>query len=253
MLAGVAVAAGVAAFVVDDSGLGFAAGVTGVVAAVLATAAQMRERGAREALDTARTSNRRLRRQLDEAFASMAEHDAPMPTLPGSSADPHAAPDERWEPDADSGMLLEHHLPVLLYQTVATARRKVLPVSVVIWELDGLAEATPEARRQALVALGDVAFAALRESDALFRLSDVVALAVLSDTAEPGAVMVAERVRHSLRTSPLGGSITVSAGVACYPSHALDATELVTRAGQALARARLHGHARDHVAVAEPD
>ena len=74
-----------------------------------------------------------------------------------------------------------------------------------------------EAREQALTALGAVAWRTLRESDAVFRLGDVVAVAVLVDTAEPGALMVAERVREALRTSPVGDSLTVSAGIACYP------------------------------------
>ena len=79
-----------------------------------------------------------------------------------------------------------------------------------------------------------MAWRTLRESDAVFRLGDVVAVAVLVDTAEPGALMVAERVREALRASPVGDSLTVSAGIACYPTHALDAAELVARAGHAL-------------------
>ena len=77
-----------------------------------------------------------------------------------------------------------------------------------------------------------MAWRTLRESDAVFRLGDVVAVAVLVDTAEPGAVIVAERVRDALRSSPVGDSLTVSAGIACYPTHALDAAELVARPGR---------------------
>jgi GGDEF domain-containing protein len=76
-------------------------------------------------------------------------------------------------------------------------------------------------------------------------------VAVLVDTAEPGARMVAERVRTALRASPVGDSLTVSAGIACYPTHALEAAELVARAGRALELARRNGHERDHVAIAE--
>jgi diguanylate cyclase (GGDEF)-like protein len=127
----------------------------------------------------------------------------------------------------------------------------VLPVSVVFWELDGMSTAPLEAREQALTALGAIAWRTLRESDAVFRLGDVVAVAVLVDTAEPGALTVANRVRDALRTSPVGDSLTVSAGIACYPTHALDAAELVSRAGRALELARDAGHERDHVAIAE--
>jgi hypothetical protein len=45
----------------------------------------------------------------------------------------------------------------------------------------------------------------------------------------------------------------VSAGIACYPSHALDSVELVSCAGRALEDARAHGHASDSVIVAASD
>ncbi len=76
------------------------------------------------------------------------------------------------------------------------------------------------------------------------------AVAVLIDSSEDGALLVAERVRQSLRSSPIGDSITVSAGIACYPTHALDAAELVSRAGGALEVARASGYDHDHVAIA---
>jgi diguanylate cyclase (GGDEF)-like protein len=133
---------------------------------------------------------------------------------------------------------------------MASARRKVQPVSVVYWELDGFEHAPDRACDDALTALGAIAWRTLRESDAVFRLGERAAVGVLVDTAEPGAMVVAERVRGSLRTSPVGDTLTVSAGIACYPSHALDAVELVSRAGRALEAARSLGHAKDHLAVA---
>ena len=72
---------------------------------------------------------------------------------------------------------------------------------------------------------------------------------MLVDTAEPGAVIVAERVRSSLRTSPVGDTLTVSAGIACYPSHALDAAELVSRSAPR-STAPAPRATSDHVVVA---
>jgi GGDEF domain-containing protein len=86
----------------------------------------------------------------------------------------------------------------------------------------------------------------------VFRLGDRAAVGVLCDTAEDGAVVVADRVRSSLRTSAVGDTLTVSAGIACYPTHALDAAELVARAGRALEDSRAAGHVENHVAIA-PD
>jgi GGDEF domain-containing protein len=54
-----------------------------------------------------------------------------------------------------------------------------------------------------------------------------------------------------LHGSPVGDSLTISAGIACYPSHALNAPELVDQAGRALEAARARG--RDHVEIAQPD
>lgn len=250
VLAIVAVVIGVAAVVADEAVLGLAAAVVGVAAAGVGALVDVRRTRAEDSLWEARSQARRLRRQLDSLEAAVAEE---QQLASGRSDLPVGTDTDDWEIDPVSGLLRERHLPVLLQQVVAAARRKVLPVSVVFWELDGLTTAPPETCDQALTALGAVAWRTLRESDTMFRLGDPVAVAVLVDTAEPGAIIVAERVREALRSSPIGDSLTVSAGIACYPTHALDAAELVARAGRALEVARAEGHERDHVAVAQMD
>jgi diguanylate cyclase (GGDEF)-like protein len=248
-LAVVAVVIGVTAVVADEAVLGLAAAVVGVAAAGVGALIDVRRTRAEDSLWEARSQARRLRRRLDSLEAAAAEEQL----LAGARDLPVGTDTQEWEIDPVSGLLRERHLPVLLQQVVAAARRKVLPVSVVFWELDGLAGAPAETCDQALTALGAVAWRTLRESDAVFRLGDVVAVAVLVDTAEPGAIIVADRVRDALRSSPVGDSLTVSAGIACYPTHALDAAELVARAGRALEAARAAGHERDHVAVAQSE
>ena len=249
VLAVLAVAIGVVAVVADEAALALAAAVIGVTAAGIGSFLDVRRAHSDRSLLEARAQARRLRRELQffQATAAEAEHDGA--DLPADLA----AGTEEWEIDPVSGLLRERHLPVLLQQVVAAARRKVLPVSVVFWQVDGLESAPPAARDQAVTALGAVAWRTLRESDALFRIGDVVAVGVLVDTAEPGALTVAERVREQLRSSPIGDSLTVSAGIACYPTHALDAAELVSRAGRALDEARASGHTRDYVAVASAE
>ena len=201
----------------------------------------LRRTRAEQSLLEARAQTRGLRRQLQEVEAE------------ASNRSPTGEPTDDWEIDPASGLIRERHLSVVLQQIVAAARRKVQPVSVVFWELDNLHEATSAARDEALNALAAVAWRTMRESDTVFRLGDAVALGVLVDTAEPGALVVAERVRESLRSSPVGDSLTVSAGIACYPSHALDPVELVSRAGKALEAARAEGHERDYVIIAAGD
>jgi diguanylate cyclase (GGDEF)-like protein len=254
-LAIVAVLVGVAAVVADEAVLGLVAAVVGVAAAGVGALVDVRRTRAEDSLWEARSQARRLRRELDRLQATSADalpiDDARATTAPAEL--PPGTQTADWEIDPVSGLLRERHLPVVLQQVVASARRKVLPVSVIFWELDGLDAAPVEVREQALTALGAIAWRTLRESDSVFRLGDVVAVAVLVDTAEPGAIIVADRVRTALRSSPVGDSLTVSAGIACYPSHALDAAELVARAGQALEAARASGHERDHVAIASAD
>ncbi len=251
-LAVVAVILGVTAVIADEAVLGLVAAVVGVAAAGVGALVDVRRTRAEDSLWEARAQARKLRRELDSLQAAVTEEQTLAAARhAGVAGLPPGTDTEDWEIDPVSGLLRQRHLPVLLQQVVAAARRKVQPVSVVFWELDGLDGAEQAATDQALTALGAVAWRTLRESDAVFRLGDAVAVAVLVDTAEPGALMVAERVRDALRSSPVGDSLTVSAGIACYPTHALDAAELVARAGRALELARREGYERDHVAIAE--
>src|SRR3546814_14649846 len=59
---------------------------------------------------------------------------------------------------------------------------------------------------------------------------------MLEDTPEDGAVWAVERLRRSLNGRP--GHRTVRAGVACYPGHALNPTELMDAVRAAFAVAQ---------------
>ncbi|MCZ7528242.1 MAG: diguanylate cyclase [Acidimicrobiia bacterium] len=153
--------------------------------------------------------------------------------------------------DRVSGLLEQRFLGVLVHQRVAAARRQLQPVSVVLFEVDGLGSADDEVKNQALGVLGEVIRSTLRECDAACRIGDLMAGAVLLDTTEAGAMWAAERVRGNLLASPVGSELTISAGIACYPTHALGAAELVEMAGRALERAREQGY--DRVEIAPTD
>ncbi len=254
ILAVVAIAAGVTAVLLDEAALGLVAAAVGVAAAAIGGFVEARRQRAEDSLLELRSQTRRLRRQIEQLEAEAAEEHT-IHGARGLDREPLPAGTDTvdWEIDPVSGLIRERHLPVVLHQVLASARRKVQPVAVVYWELDGLADASPSACDDALTALGAVAWRTLRESDTVFRLGERTAVGVLVDTAEPGAVVVAERVRTALRASPVGDSLTVSAGVACYPTNALDAMELVSRAGATLDAARAGGHASDHIVVADDD
>ncbi|HEX5096738.1 MAG TPA: GGDEF domain-containing protein [Acidimicrobiia bacterium] len=246
-----ALAAGVIGAATDSAVLGIVAGVAGVGAAMAGVALGARARQSDDRLAQAEDEIRRVKRELasinavlqEEASrrAAEAELGAPGDMLPEKGE--HAF-------DAATGLYDERYFAVLVQQQVAAARRSLRPISVVIFEIDGMGNSDQETQAQALGVVGDVVRRTLRESDAACRLGDLMVGAILEDTPEAGAVWAAERVRGTLLSSPIGDAITLSAGVACYPTHALGAAELVQQAGRALDEARSRG--RDRVELA-PD
>jgi diguanylate cyclase (GGDEF)-like protein len=246
-----ALAAGVIGAATDSAVLGIVAGVAGVGAAMAGVALGARARQSDDRLAQAEDEIRRVKRELasinavlqEEASRRAAEEEL------GRAADMLPEKGEHAF-DAATGLYDERYFAVLVQQQVAAARRSLRPISVVIFEIDGMGNSDKETQAQALGVVGDVVRRTLRESDAACRLGDLMVGAILEDTPEAGAVWAAERVRGTLLSSPIGDAITLSAGVACYPTHALGAAELVQQAGRALDEARSRG--RDRVELA-PD
>ncbi len=153
--------------------------------------------------------------------------------------------------DAVTGLIDRAYFRVTLSQRVASARRHLQPLSLVLFELDGFEKARPDRRDRALRLLGAAMRRTLRECDTACRYGDHAVAALLEDTPEAGAASAAERVRRAVTQTPTGRSFTLSAGIACYPSHALDAHDLLRRSVQALGAARAAG--RDRVEIAGGD
>ncbi len=154
--------------------------------------------------------------------------------------------------DEESGLLSKTFFPLYLEQRVNAARRTLSPVSLVIFELDGLDNNDSNSSNDQnfyISAVGDVVKQTLRESDCAFRIDTNIFASVMDDTTESGAVWAAERVRGVLHTGALAGRVTVSAGVACYPSHALEANELIACANKALLAAKARGVDQVEIAV----
>jgi GGDEF domain-containing protein len=89
----------------------------------------------------------------------------------------------------------------------------------------------------------------LRESDTPCRLDDGAFGVLLEDTPESGAVWTVERLRRLLADQGL--ELTVWAGIASYPAHALEAREVLLRAQAALRLAREWAQSRIEVALPE--
>ena len=149
--------------------------------------------------------------------------------------------------DQESGLLNEAYFSAALPNRVATARRVLRPLSLALLSLgaDGgpAGRCTPEVAR-------DVAYAllqTLRESDTPCRRDDGGFALILEDTPEDGALWTVERVRRLLSERDV--DVTVWAGIAAYPAHALEARDLVERADRALVLAQEWSQSRIEVAL----
>ena len=89
----------------------------------------------------------------------------------------------------------------------------------------------------------------LRESDSATRLSDGRFGVVLDNTPENGAIQTLERLHRCLAQDH--PTLTVWAGVACYPAHAFDLGAIIDRANVALATAQDWHQDRIEVAAAD--
>ena len=244
-----ALAAGAVGVAANAPALAVVAGVAGVIAAIggVALGAEARRNG--DQLGRAENELRTMRRELASINAVLQEESSRRAADEELGPTLLSARDRNEQAfDPATGLYDERYFAVLVQQQVAAARRSLRPVSVVIFEIDSMGEADADTRQQALGVVGDVVRRTLRESDAACRLGDLMVGAILEDTPEAGAVWAAERVRGTLLASPIGDALTLSAGVACYPTHALGAAELVHQASVALDDARSRG--RDRVELA---
>ncbi|HET9727875.1 MAG TPA: GGDEF domain-containing protein [Acidimicrobiia bacterium] len=247
-----ALAAAAAGVWVNSPEFGVIAGAAGLIAAIAGVGLGARARQSQDRLEQAEEEIRAVRRELSSINAVLQEEANRRAAEEELGPTPDDIARERGAAafDAATGLYDEKYFAVLVQQQVAAARRSLRPISVIIFEIDAMGESDSATRLQALGVVGDVVRRTLRESDAACRLGEVMVGAILEDTPEAGAVWAAERVRGTLLSSPVGDALTLSAGVACYPTHALGAAELVHQASRALDEARSRG--RDRVELA-PD
>jgi diguanylate cyclase (GGDEF)-like protein len=151
--------------------------------------------------------------------------------------------------DPDTGLLDERFFHAALDQRIAAARRQLQPLCLLLVALDG-DEVSDVYRREAVSSFAETLARTLRDSDIACRIADTTFGVILEDTPEAGGVWAAERLRIAMLRR--GGSLLhLCAAVAAYPSHALDAADVLERAERALAQARTSGST--HVEVASAD
>jgi GGDEF domain-containing protein len=160
--------------------------------------------------------------------------------------------------DAATGLPDSRYFELVVESRINAARRHLWPVTLVLLELR---VPTPDAgidpdiaKADALLAFGTMVRQTLREADIACRIEGTTFGLLLEDTAEDGGVWAAERIQIALAKRGRRGPRAV-AGLATYPTHGLQAEDLLTRAHSALARARQSedGHGLGPVEVAPAD
>jgi two-component system cell cycle response regulator len=227
-------AAGAAALVADAPAVGLAAGALGLAAGWMAGAdARARVRAASAALAEAEALAAHHEAVIAAADGRIAELEASI-----AAADAHAdlaAAEAEAMLDPLTGLYGESFFGVTLVSRVAAARRHLRPVAVVLVEVAAGVKANRSEVADPGLVSGHVR-ATLREADTACYLEGGRFGLVLEDTPENGAVWTVERVRRALAVER--NDLTLWAGVACYPAHAFDADELLSRATAALEAAK---------------
>jgi len=143
--------------------------------------------------------------------------------------------------DPDTGLLDHRVFAVTFDAKVAAARRHLRPLSLILTDLEGALPDDAGDRAEALQAWGRLLSDTLRDSDVACRVGAATFGIICEDTAEAGAVWVAERLQIATAATPRGMVAPFRAAVATYPNHGLISDDLLRRGWEALERARRVG------------
>ena len=155
--------------------------------------------------------------------------------------------------DSLTGLSNRRHLMNLLTHEMERAKRAGQPFSILMLDVDHFKKYNDEYGHQAGDEVLERVSAVLRDSirpyDCAARYGGEEFLVMLSETALGRAHEVAERIRNQVRGELFeGGSVTISIGVAEYPSHGDTAKTVIGQADAALYEAKRAG--RDRVICA---
>jgi diguanylate cyclase (GGDEF)-like protein len=153
--------------------------------------------------------------------------------------------------DGLTGLFNHAYLKDALRREVQRARRHRLKLSLVLFDLDDFKRLNDThghvAGDRVLVKTASILRDSAREIDIVARYGGEEFAIILPETARTGGYVVAERVRQRLEARfrrGAQGKVTISGGVASFPSDADTAEDLVRRADQGLYRAKAAGKNR---------
>jgi GGDEF domain-containing protein len=144
-----------------------------------------------------------------------------------------------------TGLFNEKYFKATIDTRVLAAKRHLRPVSVALVSVS----AGPDRSIPAdMVKVSHAIRTTLRDSDIACHLDDGRFAFILEDTPEDGAVWTLERLRRCL--GEVDPTMVQWAGIACYPAHAFNSAELLSKTEEALGTASEWPQARIEVATA---
>jgi two-component system cell cycle response regulator len=155
--------------------------------------------------------------------------------------------------DQLTGLLTKESLYLALDMELKRCQRYTLPFAVLMMDLDHFKSVNDTHGHlmgsHVLAEVGSLIRESIRSADVAARYGGEEFVAYLSETAAPGAVPAAERIRKAIEEHPftLDGTtikVTISIGIALFPEHGQDISSLVGRADTALYRAKDGGRNR---------
>ncbi len=154
-----------------------------------------------------------------------------------------------------TGLYNHRYFQQILTQELGRARRYDKMLSLVILDIDNFKSFNDSFGHavgdKVLVAMGDIISRFLRKIDYAFRYGGEEFVILLPETSLENAVLAAERLRTKIAEEAVisvpeagGNSITVSAGVACYPENGTSREDLFSLMDSYLYKAKSMGKNR---------
>ena len=155
--------------------------------------------------------------------------------------------------DGLTGLINRRHFLELAEHECAVARRYGLPLSVMLFDIDGFKKINDSlghlAGDEILKNVARRAGEQLRSADVLARYGGEEFIVLVPESSSKSATVVAERIREAIaekdiQTSARTVAVTISAGVAAIQSNSDTLESLIRRADQALYEAKGKGRNR---------
>lgn len=171
---------------------------------------------------------------------------------------------ERATRDGLTGLYNRRYLDESLAIAIEDARRQQLPLGLLVCDIDQFKQVNDQAGHDAgdrvLVRVAQILRETVRASDIVCRFGGEEFVILLPRSDAAGALVLAEKLRQKIRErvewtarSGVPVPVTISIGVAVYPSDADDAAELVKSADLGMYRAKAAGGDRCEMGADHPE